>query len=398
MGLEVHRSNLVLVDLGESIDFSIDSGQEFSSGGSGGVTSLSISGFFGLGDLSLDTGFLLSHFTENGAVWVQFGHGCSISKWIWLGSLGSLNLSLLVDEDALDGIGVDESVQISISADFVLQSVSRLAAGTGLVATEVGFQRAESRFGPDAESTDMTTWGELSDVQSVDVAHIDSWNVSEGSSQVVATVIDDEKWASSDLMSSVSHFTLTTSKALVDHNSLDISPKSEGLQKGNSFLGLRDLADGVVEDQWNLVHFLNSVTSGHNQWSAGGGSNGGGKSVSSLVKIDLSVPSSPGVQWMGHTSLSAHITEGGLTGSVSTGTGNSWNTGNGSSGTPGFSGVLHTGLVVDTVSLFGVSVELSVNETDDIVSDWGHENMWHLNLRVNLIWVGVAEHGNGWSC
>merc|ERR1712224_3444 len=178
-------------------------------------------------------------------------------------------------------------------------------------------------------------------------------------------------------MSSVSKLTRTSSKTLIDHNSFNVSPNSKSLQHGNGLLGLRNLSNGVIKNQRNLINLHNSMSSSHNKWSACGGSNGGGKSVSSLMEINLSVPSSPGVERMGHSTFSAHVTEGSLTRTVSTTSGNSWNSCNGSSGTPGFSRVFHTSLSFDTMSLSAVSAQLMMNEINDIISNWSHEHMWH---------------------
>jgi hypothetical protein len=72
----------------------------------------------------------------------------------------------------------------------------------------------------------MATWGKGSNIQSVNVTHVDTGDVSDGSSQGFAALINDEKWASSHLMSSVPEFTSTASQLFIGHNSSDIFPKS----------------------------------------------------------------------------------------------------------------------------------------------------------------------------
>lgn len=76
--------------------------------------------------------------------------------------------------------------------------------------------------------------------------------------------------------------------------------------------------------------------------------------MSSLGHIDLSVPSSVSFEGSEHSSLSAHVTESGLSGSVSTGSRDSGNSCNGSTGSPRFGGVFHTGINIDSVGLSGV--------------------------------------------
>jgi len=389
---DVHGSDLFSVDLSQTINFRFDVGQQRFKGSFGGLGSVAFSFSFGLGDLSLDTGGLLSHFSEDGAVWVKFSHGSSVSEWIGLGSSGSSGLWFGGSDNALDGVGVDDSGQISGGDDFVLQSVSVFEGGGTFARSEVSFQSGESGLGPDAQSTQMTTWGKLSDVQSVDIAHIDTGDVSGGSSQGFTTFINDEQWSSSHFVSSISQFTFTASQLSVRHNSSNIFPKSKGFQQGDGVFGFSDLTNGIVQDQWQLVQTQNSVTSGHNQWWAGGGSDSGGKSVSSLGEVNFSVPSSPGLEWVGHSTFSTHVTESGLTRSVSTRTGNSWNTSNSSTGTPGFGGVSHTSFFVNSMSLSGVFGKLIVNESNDIVSDWGQEDVWHFNFSNDFGWVFVIEN------
>ena len=88
----------------------------------------------------------------------------------------------------------------------------------------------------------------------------------------------------------------------------------------------------------------------------------------------LLLPSSPGLEGSEHSTLSGHVTEGGLTGSVSTRTRHSWNSGHGSTSTPGFGTVLHTRLGVHSVGLSGVLGKVRVHELNDIQSDRGCED------------------------
>ena len=134
--------------------------------------------------------------------------------------------------------------------------------------------------------------------------------------------------------------------------------------------GLGDIIEVIVNDQWNTWNVVDSVASGLDEWDASGGSQSRAESVSSLVEVDLSVPSSPGLKWSEHSTFTGHIGEGSLTSSLGTGTSDSWDSGNSSTWTPGDSGMSHTGKWVDTSSLSGVLSEVRMNEVDDIVSDW----------------------------
>jgi len=79
------------------------------------------------------------------------------------------------------------------------------------------------------------------------------------------------------------------------------------------------------------------VTSGHNEGNASRGGEGGGDGMSSLSNVASSVPFSPDLEGSEHSGLSAHVTESGLSRSGGTGSGNSRNSSDSSSSTPGLS-------------------------------------------------------------
>jgi hypothetical protein len=68
----------------------------------------------------------------------------------------------------------------------------------------------------------------------------------------------------------------------------------------------------AVNNQWKLWDFLNSVTTGHDEWCAGRGSQSGSNGVSLLVGVNFSVPSSPDLERGEHVTFTAHVTEGSL--------------------------------------------------------------------------------------
>jgi len=111
---------------------------------------------------------------------------------------------------------------------------------------------------------------------------------------------------------------------------------------------------------------MDFVASGFNERSNSGSSQSGSNSVSLLSQIDFSVPSSPGLKGSEHSTLSTHVTEGTLTRSGGTTSTDSWNSGNSTTCTPGFSGVLHTGVALDSVGLTNVLGNLIVNELNNI--------------------------------
>ena len=139
--LDVHGSDLVSVDLSQTVNFGFDGGQKGVEALSADLGSLVLGWFIGFGDLGLDTGVLLSEGSQNGAIWIQFSHGSSVNERVGLGTPGSLGLGLGGGKNLLDGIGIDQTGQVSISADLVLESVSLLGGSGTFTGTEVTLQR-----------------------------------------------------------------------------------------------------------------------------------------------------------------------------------------------------------------------------------------------------------------
>jgi len=184
---------LVSYDLGSSSSL----GSLSLEGSSSGVVSLGLS-------LLVEGGGLNSE-------WVESVHDGLVGEWVLLGlvvdSDGSSNFSQL----RLNLIGVDDSGEVSAGHDVSVEGVSGLLDGVLEVGSEKGVQSGESTLGEDDESSEVTTWGELKDVKSVDVAAINTWEVSGGSWDSLTIVSVDDEWSSLQDVSVVSVFTLTVS-------------------------------------------------------------------------------------------------------------------------------------------------------------------------------------------
>lgn len=81
----------------------------------------------------------------------------------------------------MDLIGVNDSGQIGVAHAGSVEGISGFLGSVILVGSEDGVQGFEGGGGVDNESSDLSTWGQLQNVESVDVADFDSWNVSNGS-------------------------------------------------------------------------------------------------------------------------------------------------------------------------------------------------------------------------
>lgn len=181
-------------------------------------------------------------------------------------------------------------------------------------------------------------------------------------------------------MSSASHFAFSGSNGSGIDNFFNVIESSDSFQKSDGFFGFFDGFDVVVNNKWELRDICDSVSSGHDQRSDSGCGDGGRDGVSFVFDVYSSVPMSPGVEGSEHSSFTTHVSEGGLSGSVGTRTRNSWNTSDGSTSTPGFGGVFHTGFWVNSVGLSSIFGDIHMDELDDIVSDWSGEDGWEVNL------------------
>lgn len=110
------------------------------------------------------------------------------------------------------------------------------------------------------------------------------------------------------------------------------------------------------------------------------------------------MPSPPDSNGGEHSTLSAHVTEGTLAVSAGSGSTNSGNTGDSSTSSPRLSGVLHTSLEVDSVTLSSVLGNVGVDKVDDIRPDASAEDSGEddvassaLNGGFSLSLVGVVD-------
>jgi len=263
----------------------------------------------------------------NSGVWVQFEHSLDVFQWILLdgNSLGCRSSWL---QGGLDFISLKDSLEISIGHDWSWHGESLLVVGA-----VDSIEGLEGGGGPDAESTNVSTWGEFEQVEFVNWEEGDTWDISESEGQTIILGIDDQ-WASLLNASSVSHFTTSGTESSGGFDTFNISP-GVGLTKNtDGILGLGQSLNRVFDNQWEFWNLFDSVTLGHGQrWESSGGDGGDG-GITSLSDIDLSEPSSPGLVWVEHTTTSAHVTESGSTRSGGTTTTDTWDTSNGTTGTP----------------------------------------------------------------
>ena len=94
----------------------------------------------------------------------------------------------------------------------------------------------EGILGEDDESAEVTTWGELKQVQSVDAAGINSREISCGSLEEGVLVSVHDKGTLSQDETGVSHLVLTSAGGLALANSLEITFGTNGVEGSEELL------------------------------------------------------------------------------------------------------------------------------------------------------------------
>lgn len=219
-------------------------------------------------------------------------------------------------ELALDLIRVDDSSQIGAGHHGSVELISVLLNTLLSVGTEDLVESFKGVLSEDDETTEVTTRGELEEVESVHGAGINTGEVS-GSllDRWVLISIDDKRSLSHD-KAGVSHLSGTASSGLGFSDSVEILLSTKFVQSLEQILGSLNVEGVENERKFGNIH--NSVTSGKNKRGNSRSSQSRGDGVSLLVDIDSLVPLSPGLKRSEHSTLTAHVTEGSLSGSAGT--------------------------------------------------------------------------------
>ena len=348
-------------------------------------------GTAGLGSLVLDGGDAvgLAGLSSDDLVGTS-GLGEGVELLHHVSVLEGVLLRLVVhDERSLDGaelglnlVRVDDSGEVGTVDHVTLELVSALLGSLDGVGTEDVVEAGEGIGGEHDESSNVTTGGELEEVESVDVAGVNTGEVPGASLDVRVTVSVDDQGSLAHGEAGVAVLSLSVSHLLGFADSVEVLLGSELVEGGEERSGGCGV-DGIG-DEGQLGDIVDTVTTGHDERSAGSGGEGGGDGVSLLVGVDLSVPFSPDLEGSEHATLAALVTERGLAGTVGTGAGNTGNSSNGTTGTPGLGRVLVTLEVEHTVGLSLVLGHVGVDESNDIVTDGGGEHGGHGGFTGNL--------------
>jgi hypothetical protein len=200
----------------------------------------------------------------------------------------------------------------------------------------------------------VTTGGELEEVEGEDGRGLDTGDVAEGLDEVLAVGLGvvDNQGSAALAEAAVTELTLTGAHlaGLLDLD--EVGSGTDGLEEGDGGLGLVQGVDSLgVNDEGNLGDVGDTVTAGEEQSGGGRSSQSGGGSETTvgarllvpphsldvqfvqsdsnipLANVDLLVPLAPDLSRGEHTTGTALVTEGSLTGTVSTTTGDTGDTG-----------------------------------------------------------------------
>ena len=302
---------------GDVIDVSLDVADPFA-----GVGFVLLEDGFGA-DVSLlahqfSTGFtsLLVHsaggIADQSGVGVDDVEGSGVSEGVEFLGVVEDSVDLRVADGGLVFVGVDDSGDVGVG-DLVGGEAPSFLLGAVLgVGSEDVVEFLEGALGPDDKSADMSSGGELEEVESADVSDFDSGDVSECLDEGdVGSAVDDQR-SSSGSVSSVSEFSLSGSDLDGVDDFLDISPGSDVSEESHGFLGAFDFLSGIGHNEREFGDGIDSVSSGLDEREDGGCGEGGGNGVSFLFEVASSVPSSPDSDGCEHSSFTAHVSEGTL--------------------------------------------------------------------------------------
>jgi len=262
----VFFSDKILGGLVGILEVGLESVESFGSDGLGLLSGLGSLLLNGSSSLGMSVGIsLLDNFGSLGSEWVKSVHHSLVLKWVLLGLVVHSDGRSLSSELRLNLIRVDDSGQVGASHNVSVHGISNLLNGVLVVGSEDGVQFLEGTGGEDDESSEVTTWGELEDVESSDVAGIDTWQVSSGSLDTFGFIVIDDQWSLSQDVLGVSVFSLSGSSMSRGSDLVEVFTDSEVVEGGDERLGVWE--GEVVEDEWELWDIADGMASGHHKRS-----------------------------------------------------------------------------------------------------------------------------------
>lgn len=187
--------------------------------------------------------------------------------------------------------------------------------------------------GPDDEAAKVTTGSKLEEVEGVDGAGLDTRDVAEALDEVLAVGlgVENDEGTTALAVAAATELALTGTELLGALDLIQVGASTDGAEESQGAGSLDDSVranDLGVNDAGNLGDGHDVVTTGHQERGDGRGSQGRAGSIALLALVDLDVPAAPDLGRSEHAARTAHVTESGLTSTVSTRARDTRDTGN----------------------------------------------------------------------
>jgi hypothetical protein len=319
-----------------------------------------------------------------GSSGVQVMQGLVITQRVALLDMMSGNIALLGTDGALNFVAVDDSADVGVGNLSAGQNVALLLDSTEPAGSEDIVEFLEGIGSPNDEPTNVSSWGQLKEIQSADVEGLHTGDVSDGTEQRDVVTLVDNKGSTSTAITSVTELAQTSSDSDSVDDLSNVGIGTNVLEELNGLLCALDTLDLVVNDERELGDLIHTMTAGLHQGQNSGGSESRSGGVPLLPDVDLAVPSPPDLDRSEHATLPAHVSKGSLTTTMGSTTTNTRNTGDGSTSSPTLSGVLHTSTGVNGVTLPAILAHVLVHLVDNIQTDAGSENAGQHDVLLGL--------------
>ena len=222
-----------------------------------------------------------------------------------------LNLLASRADDGLDLVAVDQTGDVRVAdlsggEDVVFLEDRGLVEGAEDIVAE-----GEGALGPDDESAEMSTRGELEEVEATNVDKLNTGEVAERFDDTVVLVVDNKR-TTALTVATVPELAVASTELAGVGDLDDIGVGLQGLEESDSLLGLLERLDIRRDDERNLLDLLDAVATSEDKGRESRSSEGGDDGETALVLVDLDMPLAPGLGGGEHTTTPAHVTEGSL--------------------------------------------------------------------------------------
>ena len=175
------------------------------------------------------------------------------------GTLGLLGTSL--PDDALDLIRVDDTGNVGVGDLSHRKAEALLNLRSNVVSAEDLVELLECLLSPDHKAADVTTRGQLKQVEAVHAHKFNTWEVTERLNDAVVLVVDNER-ATALGVAAVTELTDTSADLARVRRLHDIFVSTESLEDSNSLLGLGVRLNLAGDHKRHLLDLLNAVAAG----------------------------------------------------------------------------------------------------------------------------------------